>query len=195
MIKSHIYMIEDIISQEDRETLINVIQEKCIYERTFNESTNTTSKAVRVLDFGDHADEIVKRVLNSIANKIHSYGFDIYDCSPPILRKIYGPTNYHVDNVIDRDDEETVPINRLRCLSVVLALNSEYDGGEFCFPQQNKTIKLKAGQAVLFPPYWTHPHYTKRIKNGTFRYTLTTWFYGTCLPPPPEEAFSNLGHF
>ena len=195
MIKSHIYMIENIISQEDRQTLINVIQEKCIDEKTFNESTNTTSKAVRVLDFGDHVDEIVKRVLNSIVDKIHSYGFNIYDCSPPVLRKIYGPTNYHVDNVIDRDDKETVPINRLRCLSVVLALNSEYDGGEFCFPQQKKTIKLKAGQVVLFPPYWTHPHYTKKLKNGTFRYTLTTWFYGTCLPPPPEEAFLNLGHF
>ena len=66
----------------------------------------------------------------------------------------------------------------IRNMSIIIALNEDYDGGELCFPEQDFTIKLRKGQAVAFPPYWTHPHYTNELKNNTYRYTINTWLYG-----------------
>ena len=36
---------------------------------------------------------------------------------------------------------------------------------------------LKKGEAIAFPPYWTHPHEVSAPENGTFRYTINTWLY------------------
>jgi hypothetical protein len=67
------------------------------------------------------------------------------------------------------------PASELRNMAVVVALNGDYEGGDFCFPEQGRTIKLKKGQAIAFPPYWTHPHYTKDLEGGTVRYTVNCW--------------------
>ena len=93
------------------------------------------------------------------------------------MRKIYGPTKLHGDGPIhDMSDKHvSVTVDQIRCLSVIIALNGDYDGGEIVFPCQNFTTKLKQGEAIAFPPYWTHPHYTEELKNNTFRYTINTW--------------------
>jgi predicted 2-oxoglutarate/Fe(II)-dependent dioxygenase YbiX len=72
-------------------------------------------------------------------------------------------------------ENKTLHVDRFREMSMIAAINDDYDGGEICFPDQNFEIKLKKGQVLLFPPYWTHPHRTNKPKNGTFRYTITTW--------------------
>jgi predicted 2-oxoglutarate/Fe(II)-dependent dioxygenase YbiX len=81
-------------------------------------------------------------------------------------RKIFDSTKLHYDGI----DEGSV-----RSLSVILALNDDYEGGELVFPFQDYKIKLKRGQLIAFPPYWTHPHYTNDLENGTFRYTINFW--------------------
>jgi predicted 2-oxoglutarate/Fe(II)-dependent dioxygenase YbiX len=96
------------------------------------------------------------------------------------LRKIIGPTKLHVDDTVSGFNDyvhnnRSVENNQIRSVSLIIALNNDYEGGEFCFPEQNIKIKLGKGQAIAFPPYWTHPHYTNDLKNGTCRYTITTW--------------------
>jgi len=97
--------------------------------------------------------------------------------SPPdihvMLRKIDGATKSHADGVINTPKVVSTT-NNVRIFSVIIALNSDYEGGELCFPKQDISIKLKVGEAVIFPPYWTHPHHTNAL-NGTFRYTINTW--------------------
>ena len=96
------------------------------------------------------------------------------------LRKITGATRGHVDGTISHfenyiKENKEIPNNQVRNMSVIIALNSDYEGGEFCFPTYDVKIKLNKGQAIAFPPYWTHPHYTNDLKNDTYRYTITTW--------------------
>ena len=62
-------------------------------------------------------------------------------------------------------------------MSVIIALNDDYDGGEFYFPIQDYKIKLKKGDIILFPPYWTHPHKVYSPLNRTYRYTINSWLY------------------
>jgi hypothetical protein len=91
---------------------------------------------------------------------------------PVCLRKIYGPTKLHEDGLkADKNQPES------RTVSVIIALNSDYDGGEIVFPCQNFKTKLEQGDAIVFPPFWTHPHYTESLNNNTFRYTITTWLH------------------
>jgi hypothetical protein len=116
-------------------------------------------------------EKIVKRVFEMIQRKLlHKVNniSSIIGYEPMQFRKIYGATRLHVDGVSwnERDGG--------RLYSVIIALNSDYEGGEFVFPIQNIRVKLKAGEAIIFPPYWTHPHCTNDL-NGTFRYTINTW--------------------
>jgi predicted 2-oxoglutarate/Fe(II)-dependent dioxygenase YbiX len=43
-----------------------------------------------------------------------------------------------------------------RRYSIVCNLNSEYDGGQTCFPTLDLRIEPEAGKAVLFPSYYLH---------------------------------------
>ena len=88
------------------------------------------------------------------------------------LRKIYGGTKRHVDGVHSKTGGCT---KLVRALSFIAVLNDDYDGGIFNFPTQNLKIKVKKGEVILFPPYWTHPHYVTRVGEGQARYTINTW--------------------
>lgn len=76
------------------------------------------------------------------------------------------------------DENRKVDKNAIRNMTVILQLNEDYDGGDFCFPEQNIRVKMKKGQIIAFPPLWTHPHYTKELENHTSRYSIITWLYG-----------------
>lgn len=65
--------------------------------------------------------------------------------------------------------------NVYRIISTVLFLNDNYEGGELYFPRQDRTIKGSAGECVVFPSIYTHPHIAKEIKEGT-KYTCVTWW-------------------
>jgi hypothetical protein len=88
------------------------------------------------------------------------------------LRKIYGGTKRHIDGVHSKTSGFK---NFVRCLSIIIVLNDDYDGGVFCFPNQGLKFRVQKGQAILFPPYWTHPHSVTSVSEGQARYTINTW--------------------
>jgi 2OG-Fe(II) oxygenase superfamily len=45
-----------------------------------------------------------------------------------------------------------------RQLAMVIYLNSVQEGGETSFLKQDLQLKPIQGDAVFFPPFWTHPH-------------------------------------
>jgi hypothetical protein len=81
------------------------------------------------------------------------------------LRKITGNTRVHVDRNPDIDDKRNV--------SVIIGLNSDYEKGEFHFPEQDYITTLKGGEAIVFPVYFTYPHYVDEPIGN--RYTINTW--------------------
>mgnify|MGYP001591902696 CR=1 FL=1 len=131
--------------------------------------------------------EVKKKVDNKIfqiVNKVINYLYKEYDIlcrgdSGYCLRKIYGCTREHKDGVLSKtnDSSKIVYKNQIRNMSIIIALNDDYESGEFCFPRQNFKIKLKKGEIIVFPPYWTHPHFVREPTNNTYRYTINTWLY------------------
>ncbi len=88
------------------------------------------------------------------------------------LREIYGETKLHADHIIDPQK-----MGKARTVSIIIALNSDYEGGEFYFPFQDYKVKLKQGDAIVFPAAHTHPHKVSSPKNKTLRYTINTWMF------------------
>ena len=115
-----------------------------------------------------------------IFNKLRTYLKENYELNAKgdsgfQFRKIFGPTRVHTDGIYDTVNPVTVDVTRIA--SVIVCLNDDYEGGEFYFPIQDITVKLKKGQIIVFPPYWTHPHLTMDLKNRTYRYTINSWLY------------------
>ena len=68
-----------------------------------------------------------------------------------------------------------------RYLTVIINLNSDYEGGEFVFfnpltrnKEGVKEEKLKEGSVLIFPSNFLFPHSIKPITKGT-RYSLVCW--------------------
>jgi predicted 2-oxoglutarate/Fe(II)-dependent dioxygenase YbiX len=62
-----------------------------------------------------------------------------------------------------------------RAVSCSLALNDDYEGGEFGFFDRELIIKAHKGGAVLFPSNFMYPHEIMPVTKGT-RYSIITWF-------------------
>lgn len=62
-----------------------------------------------------------------------------------------------------------------RSVSCSLALNDDYEGGEWGFFDREMVIKAPKGSAVLFPSNFMYPHEIMPVTKGT-RYSVITWF-------------------
>jgi hypothetical protein len=60
--------------------------------------------------------------------------------------------------------------------SLVAYINDDYEGGEIHFPNQNITIKPKAGSMIMFPSQLPYLHEVKPIISGT-RYMSPSHVY------------------
>jgi hypothetical protein len=179
---THVYLLENVISSEFCETIKYIIDNTDGNIEEYGPGSNVQGKTISTKDIKNTQlselldNELYKIVSNiiTIINNLKPYTVPINMDSGYQLRKIHGPTRIHIDDIFTNYDK-VIDSKSLRKLSLVIALNEDYEGGEFCFPEQGIEIKLKRGQAILFPPYWTHPHYTNKLDNDTFRYTINTW--------------------
>lgn len=75
----------------------------------------------------------------------------------------------HIHSMFD-GQRKGIPI-----LSVLGALNDDYEGGDLIFWGDEK-IKLKAGQIMLFPSNFMYPHTVTTVTKGT-RYSYVSWVW------------------
>ena len=177
-----IFVFDDILDISLCDEFIDVIEKNIFVKDNWKDGNNVMCHPISLenlpKELYNKYDKILFGVINKIINFLH-HNFDITakgDCGYT-LRKIYGPTRFHIDGiVVDNEHEHIMSVHKVRCMSLVIALNDNYDEGEFHFPAQKYKIKLKRGQAIAFPPYWTHEHGVTCPRNG-FRYTINTWLY------------------
>ena len=122
--------------------------------------------------FFPNIDKELVKVVTKVVQKVVQDNPHFYcsEASRFVVREIYGETRCHIDSVLDPHH-----VGRARTLSMIIALNGDYEGGIFNFPLQNYKVKLEQGDAIIFPPTYTHPHEVSSPENGTLRYTITTW--------------------
>ena len=65
-----------------------------------------------------------------------------------------------------------------RCISALVYLNNNYEGGELEFPNFGIKIKPEPGMLILFPSNFAYSHIAHPVSNGT-KYALVTWIRDT----------------
>jgi hypothetical protein len=175
---TNIYVIENILDDLTCEEFISFIEKLDLNDTSEEPDKLLKCKYLNLLN-NNPTHSIIDFKIYSIFNKI----FEIMTkCNPYInitgdtyyiLRKIYGETQLHTDEV--RAIHTNYFFNQIRCLAAVIALNDNFEGGVFKFPHQNIEHKMKKGSVILFPPFWTHPHQITTVGENQYRYTITTW--------------------
>ena len=61
-----------------------------------------------------------------------------------------------------------------RQLAMIIYLNSVEEGGETCFYRQDLKVKPVAGNALFFPPFWTHMHCGEIPRSGD-KYVISSF--------------------
>jgi hypothetical protein len=73
-----------------------------------------------------------------------------------------------------------------RQLAMIIYLNSVQDGGETCFHRQDLQVKPIAGDAVIFPTFWTHAH-CGQIPRSEDKYIISS-FVSFAIPAAPQKT-------
>jgi len=180
---------KDILSSEYCDEIISIIDEvidnkknriekwesnqnvNCLY---FNSDCNKLLKEEQIKKLDNDIFKIISKVI-CILNK--DFGILSRGDSGYCFRKIYGATRLHKDGVVVNPVKNRLSVKKIRNMSVIIALNDDYEGGEFYFPKQDFRVKLKKGDIICFPPYYTHPHMVEAPLNRTYRYTINTWLF------------------
>ena len=177
--KTNIYVIENIFDEKFCNNLISLMDESKQTKLSFSDHNNVECFSIQNFNH----NEIINKILKKITQIFKIFetlvkGSNINSFSMFELRKVYGITRNHTDGIFGetiRHPIDNALLKTIRVATLVIALNDNFDEGIYNFPTQNIQIKLKQGSAILFPPYWTHPHSVSKIENNEYRYILSTW--------------------
>ena len=172
-----IFVYKDSIEPELCKKLIKLYKDHkdtpLLLKEDYGDGYNVRCNYIETRFFPDIDDELVKVVYKILVRAIQDNPhLRCNEDSGYALREIYGETRLHIDSIIDPEK-----VGKARAVSIIIALNSDYEGGIFNFPLQNYKVKLKQGDAIVFPATYTHPHEVSCPENGTLRYTINTWMF------------------
>ena len=175
--KTGIEKFTNIIDDETCSALIKYLEDNIedSLDRHHGQDYENVQCRQLLLPNGSYLDQTVKKSMFKVTDNYADLyeWFGCHSDSGYQLRKITGNTQQHVDNIYTN---AICDRHKLRIISVILGLNSDFENGLFHFPYQEYTTTLKRGEALAFPVYFTHPHYVDAPTNG-FRYTINTWLF------------------
>jgi len=126
----------------------------------------------------DNTSIIIKNVFNEIYNYIENLNFSWYNGwhgYTAIRYNRYAENKkmaLHCDHIWSMFDGERKGIPTL---SILGALNDNYEGGEFIMFDDYK-IELKQGELLIFPSNFLYPHRVEPVTSGV-RYTYVSWVW------------------
>jgi len=152
-----------------------------------NVSLDQTRVCERVVMGEDQGmlDELVARAWTHIIESTGT-GIDFYE-EPQLLK--YNKDGFYYYHV---DSSYLVPAQKAwrkavdRDLSLLIYLESDFDGGELHFSRLNYHLKPKAGMLVWFPSDLRYEHAAKPVTRGT-RYAIVSWASATGVEKVQEE--------
>jgi len=185
----NIFLINDLkIFNKDHCDLINRFIDNNIENKSINKTSgdhNINRQSLSYMISKNHPNKILnKKIDNLLFNVIKNLISHLRkENKIPILDNIIADTGYQFCKIFGESTSRFDGVHgfiedtKERFLSVIICLNDDYEVGEICFPVQNRIIKMKKGDILVYPPYWTHPHYSNDLLNKTYRYTINTWLY------------------
>lgn len=115
--------------------------------------------------------ELDSRIFKSLENVITTYKtkFPLFeaieDTGYELLK--YNEGGFYVQHT------DSFP-EKPRVISCSVALNTDFEGGEFAFFDREITHRVTKGSAIVFPANFMFPHEILPVTSGT-RYSMITW--------------------
>jgi len=95
-----------------------------------------------------------------------------YNIHEPFYHETYSLLKYSSGQSYSEHYDGATGIGR--CISCLVYLNDNYDGGEIEFINFGVKIKPQAGMMIIFPSNFAYRHIAHPVTNGT-KYSLVTW--------------------
>jgi len=172
-----ITIIRDCIEMGAREELLDFLQATNNWQRSLvmdtnnPESENRSSETYMFDKFGNKG-------VNTFVHALLTNGVQFYKNDKP-YRDIAGVVDSYYAIRYSETQEYKVHCDQgpgvNRSVSAVFYLNDNYEGGEIYFPNQEITLKPKAGDLILFPSSFTHAHASLPVQTGT-KYAIVSWW-------------------
>lgn len=172
----NIFVIDNVMDDAFCDEMVKFIDDhqKIMKHAPFiHNKNNVECHIIQTDNFKECDNKIFQRITRLIST------FKFFNTFPRVqrdvgysLRKIYGKTHKHTDELMHVELDHGTYV---RSCSLIIKLNDNYIGGTYRFPYHELSINPKKGSAILFPPYWTHPHEVTGVGEGQFRYTISTW--------------------
>ena len=124
---------------------------------------------------------LIESLFNPIQKYITEKGAPFYNSwegYTPIRYNKYEPgmtMAKHVDHIYAIFENNHGVKKGIPTLSIVGALNDDYEGGEIEMFEDTK-IKLNAGEVIIFPSIFLYPHKICEVTQGT-RHSFVSWVW------------------
>lgn len=178
----HTYeVVEGKFSAEEIKKLYDMVADYSGYDpKPLFEGTGLLQK--EALDSFDQypTDFDPDRLLVKVIETVREYFLAKYEMLGTFeFNRTFGVTMFEGAHLPPHRDEDPNPQGEFdgkkRSHVCSLILNDDYEGGELLFPDQDGSIRPKAGSMVMFPGYYV-AHGVGEIKKGTRR-VLLVFFY------------------
>ena len=151
----------------------------CEDQQFENSNAGRFDYAIDLMDMNpsmkDHPLETLNGTLQECFNEYvrvfgHLRTVPMYSCVQKVQMTPAGG-GYHVWH-----DENSHLEHANRCLTWMIYLNDDFEGGETEFLYYKKRIKAEKGKLLIWPAGMTHAHRGGLVLKGT-KYIVTGWFY------------------
>jgi len=165
------------LPSEDCEYLI------LLYETFWSPDVGLDYNGNRVIDYSVFSGSTeVGQYLRGITKRLQDRVQEFFGVTGLVLESLFlaalregGFHEAHADNEKYVGDKWIPNHTPQRDYTAIVYLNSDFSGGDLCFPEHNVCICPECGLLVAFPSSGDFVHGVARVSRGT-RYSMPVWF-------------------
>ena len=183
--KTWIEVYDDVLSKEYCKELVERIdQDPRLLPVTDNKTYNLRQLILWQLEDWEETSEFLTKKFLAQAEKYYEKHIPLWPEHwryESVKFKKYDHTRgeYFKEHV-DVDDNRSC----VRFLTSLWFLNDIEYGGETVFTEQGLQVQPRAGRVILFPPLWTHPHYSN-VAPAENKFIFTQYLHYPTMKAEP----------
>lgn len=183
-LRQYVYTFPNVLTQEYCESLVKKIEDsdwkKHHYHNSASDKTFTYDDDLfcKYLEDGEDNTMLMDAIRLSIISYFRALQFDWFASWSGYSRVRLNKYSQNTRMRKHFDGIKSVFDGTRRgdpTLSILGALNDDYEGGELIFWNDTK-IELKAGSIMVFPSTFLYPHGVNPVTKGT-RYSFVSWMF------------------
>jgi hypothetical protein len=174
LVKDRLWEYENFLTEEEVNVLLDVATsafEEDWYAADLNPHDDHYRGKALDLNKHEHATKIIKNIDLRVANLFLNWTSIVQIGSIVRNTSKLHPVGLHRDN----EDENMIDNRNAYCrFGILMYLNSDFDGGEICYPEYGIEYKPKRGVLIH---HAGNLHGVKAVNSGT-RYSMTSFVSG-----------------